>query len=246
MSFGVVKSSEAAVCKQYEIGKYPSVLAVKKGQKTIEFEPSTSVKLFNSLDAAYNSMMTLPNEVDSKAALDVVWESLEAFMKAQNSALNAGIGTAALGLLKLQVQSRTSDAVAAVLGKWRGIDKQELSEFVKNLYEVIPEMTSQTANDICYSVNAVCVIAFSRPGYDGRVEKPMHDILMQAKAKYFSGKTNFAFMWVNFEKGTFFSTSLEVYSQPSLVALKTGDETRYAKTDKNFKLSIEVGIYTRR
>ena len=47
------------------------------------------------------------------------------------------------------------------------------------LQEAVPEMTSLSANDICYSGEAVCVIAFVKPGSDGKLDKPAFDMLMQ-------------------------------------------------------------------
>jgi len=102
------------------------------------------------------------------------------------------------------------------------------------LSEAIPEMTSQSANDICYSGEAVCVIAFSKPGADGKLEKSAYDTLMQSKAKYATGNAKFAFMWVNFDRESSFSKSLGVESQPAIVALRTGKRTRYAKSENDF------------
>ena len=109
------------------------------------------------------------------------------------------------------------------------------------LSEAIPEMTSQSANDICYSGEAVCVIAFSKPGADGKLEKSAYDILMHAKAKYASGNAKFSFMWVNFERESTYSKGLGVESQPAIIALRTGKRTRYAKSEGDF--SSEVCIF---
>ena len=106
------------------------------------------------------------------------------------------------------------------------------------LSEAIPELTSQSANDICYTGEAVCVIAFSKPGADGKVEKPVYDILMQAKSKHASGNAKFSFMWVNFERETSFSKSLGVEAQPALIALRTGKRTRFAKSENEFSQEV--------
>eukprot|EP00292_Cryptomonas_paramecium_P005861 CAMPEP_0113670062 /NCGR_PEP_ID=MMETSP0038_2-20120614/4926_1 /TAXON_ID=2898 /ORGANISM="Cryptomonas paramecium" /LENGTH=394 /DNA_ID=CAMNT_0000586033 /DNA_START=46 /DNA_END=1230 /DNA_ORIENTATION=- /assembly_acc=CAM_ASM_000170 len=102
------------------------------------------------------------------------------------------------------------------------------------LSENVPEMTSQSAADICYNGDAVCILAFVKPGSDGKLEKSAYDMIMAAKSKYASGNAKFAFMWVNFAKESSFSAALGVDSQPALVALRTGKRTRYAKSEGSF------------
>lgn len=106
--------------------------------------------------------------------------------------------------------------------------------------ESIPEMTSLSASDICYSGDAVCVLAFVKPTADGKLDKSSFDMLMQSKSKYSSGNAKFSFMWVNFDRESSFSNSLGVQSQPSIVALRTGKRTRYAKSEGSFTSEVRL------
>jgi hypothetical protein len=109
------------------------------------------------------------------------------------------------------------------------------------LSEAIPEMTSQSASDICYSGEAVCVIAFVKPTSDGKLEKSAYDVLMHSKSKYSSGNAKFSFMWVNFDRENAFAKGLGVDAASSIVALRTGKRTRFAKSEGD--LTSEVWIH---
>lgn len=108
------------------------------------------------------------------------------------------------------------------------------------LSEALPQLHALSAPDVCYTADSVCVLAFTKPGADGKAPKDVYDNVMSAKAKYAStGGAKFAFMWVDGEKESGFASALGV-SNPGLVALRTGKRTRFGKSELDDPLSSDA------
>jgi protein disulfide-isomerase A6 len=99
------------------------------------------------------------------------------------------------------------------------------------LSESFPELHALSAPDVCYNSDAVCVIAFTKTGADGKAPKEVTDAIMSAKTKYGStGGAKFVFMWADAEKEAGYATALGV-TNPGLVAMRTGKRTRFGKSE---------------
>ncbi len=108
------------------------------------------------------------------------------------------------------------------------------------LSEPLPELHALSAPDICYGGEAVCVLAFTPAGADGKPSKDVYDAIMTAKNKHGnSGSSKFVFMWVDANKEQGFAGALGV-SNPGLVALRTGKRTRYGKSELDNPLSADA------
>mmetsp|Transcript_35783 Transcript_35783/g.88032 ORF Transcript_35783/g.88032 Transcript_35783/m.88032 type:complete len:408 (-) Transcript_35783:294-1517(-) len=107
------------------------------------------------------------------------------------------------------------------------------------LSEAFPQLHALSAPDVCYNAEAVCVLAVTKSGPDGKAPKEVYDAVMAAKAKYTStGGAKFAFMWVDADVETGFSSALGV-GNPGLVALRTGKRTRFGKSELDNPLSSD-------
>jgi len=109
----------------------------------------------------------------------------------------------------------------------------------------VPELTSLSANDICYQQEAVCIILAAEPGADGKLEKSQQDVVMQAKNKFSSGNAKFAYMWLNKNLETGFAKATNVEGNPTVLALRTGKRTRYARMETDFSFDALSGFLDR-
>ena len=86
------------------------------------------------------------------------------------------------------------------------------------LSEAVPELTSISAQDICYGADAWCVVAAGKRGADGKLEKGLLDTLMASKGKHSSGSVKLSFMWIDADREVC-SLSLALSRSLSLYAL---------------------------
>lgn len=108
---------------------------------------------------------------------------------------------------------------------------RELAQKKPWLSEALPELTSLSAQDICYGADAWCVIVAGKRGGDGKLEKGLQDTMIASKSKHASGSVKLAFMWVDADREKTFTSALGIESAPRVAVLRTGKRTRYAKSD---------------
>jgi len=108
---------------------------------------------------------------------------------------------------------------------------EELAQKKPWLSEAIPELTSLSAQDVCYGADSWCVILAGKRGGDGKLEKSMQDMMMASKSKHSSGTVKLAFMWVDAEREKTFTSALGLEKNPQVAVLRTGKRTRYAKSE---------------
>jgi protein disulfide-isomerase A6 len=99
------------------------------------------------------------------------------------------------------------------------------------LSEAVPELTSLSAQDICFGGDAVCVIVAATPSAEGKLPKAIYDVVMSAKGKYSTGNAKLNFMWVNVDREKGFCDKLDMPAGPAVAVLRTGKRTRYAKSE---------------
>ena len=64
---------------------------------------------------------------------------------------------------------------------------EELAQKKPWLSEAVPELTSLSAQDVCYGADAWCVIVAGKRGADGKLEKSVLDTVIASKSKHASG-----------------------------------------------------------
>jgi len=111
---------------------------------------------------------------------------------------------------------------------------EELAAKKPWLSESVPELTSLSAADICYGTENVCVIIAATPTAEGKLDKATYDEIAQAKAKFNPGNGKYQFMWLNIEREKAFCAATDVSSGPTVMALRTGKRTRFAKSEAAF------------
>ncbi|EKX45937.1 hypothetical protein GUITHDRAFT_94570 [Guillardia theta CCMP2712] len=101
------------------------------------------------------------------------------------------------------------------------------------LAEAIPELTSLSAQDVCYGADAWCVIVSSKATADGKLDKNVYDIVMATKSKHSGEKVKLAFMWINSDRESAFVKALDIEATDGakVAVLRTGKRTRFAKDD---------------
>jgi len=108
---------------------------------------------------------------------------------------------------------------------------EELAQKKPWLSEAVPELTSLSAQDVCYGADAWCVIVAGKRGADGKLEKSVLDTVIASKSKHASGSVKLAFMWVDAERESGFTKALGLEGTPKVAVMRTGKRTRYAKSD---------------
>jgi len=108
---------------------------------------------------------------------------------------------------------------------------EELAQKKPWLSEALPELTSLSAQDICYGADAWCVIVAGKRAADGKLEKGLLDTMVASKGKHASGSVKLAFMWVDAEREKTFTSALGIEAAPKVAVLRTGKRTRYAKSE---------------
>jgi len=108
---------------------------------------------------------------------------------------------------------------------------EELAQKKPWLSEAVPQLTSLSAQDICYGGDAVCVIVAAKPTGEGKLPKDLYDVVMAAKGKYSTGNAKLTFMWVDADKEKGFCSALTMEGAPAMAVLRTGKRTRYARSE---------------
>jgi len=108
---------------------------------------------------------------------------------------------------------------------------EELAQKKPWLSEAVPELTSLSAQDVCYGADAWCVIVAGKRGADGKLEKKVLDTMVTSKSKHASGSVKLSFMWVDADREAAFAKALGIEGAPKVAVLRTGKRTRYAKSD---------------
>mmetsp|Transcript_23127 Transcript_23127/g.35209 ORF Transcript_23127/g.35209 Transcript_23127/m.35209 type:complete len:405 (-) Transcript_23127:85-1299(-) len=112
---------------------------------------------------------------------------------------------------------------------------EELAAKKPWLSESVPELTKLSAEDICYGTENVCVIVAATPTAEGKLDKGVYDEIAAAKSKFNPGNGKYQFMWLNTDREKAFvsATGLEA-ATTTILALRTGKRTRFAKSEAAF------------
>mmetsp|Transcript_20467 Transcript_20467/g.41463 ORF Transcript_20467/g.41463 Transcript_20467/m.41463 type:complete len:407 (-) Transcript_20467:96-1316(-) len=111
---------------------------------------------------------------------------------------------------------------------------EELAAKKPWLSESVPELTKLSAEDICYGTENVCVIVAAKPTAEGKLDKAVYDDISAAKSKFNPGNGKYQFMWVNTEREKAFAQACGIEATPTIMALRTGKRTRFAKSEADF------------
>lgn len=105
------------------------------------------------------------------------------------------------------------------------------------LSETIPELTSLSADDVCFKFDGMCVVAVTKSG-DGKIPKNIQDTLVNVKAKFerqIQRGAKFSFVWLNAAVEKAFSEGLQMSGEtPGFAALKLGKRNRFAALEGDF------------
>ena len=133
---------------------------------------------------------------------------------------------------------RRKDAVIGVgtrRVRWAYSDRnqicRELAQKKPWLSEALPELTSLSAQDICYGADAWCVIVAGKRGGDGKLEKGLLDTMIASKSKHASGSVKLAFMWVDADREKTFTSALGIESAPRVAVLRTRADEAEARAE---------------
>jgi hypothetical protein len=107
---------------------------------------------------------------------------------------------------------------------------EELAQKKPWLSEAVPELTSLSAQDVCYGADSWCVIIAGKRGADGKLDKSLLDTVVASKSKHSGAAVKLSFMWVDAERETSFTAALGLASN-RVAVMRTGKRSRYAKSD---------------
>jgi hypothetical protein len=107
---------------------------------------------------------------------------------------------------------------------------EELAQKKPWLSEAVPELTSLSAQDVCYGADSWCVIIAGKRGADGKLEKSLLDTVVASKSKHSSAAVKLSFMWVDAERETSFTAALGL-EKNRVAVMRTGKRSRYAKSE---------------
>jgi len=114
------------------------------------------------------------------------------------------------------------------------------------LNQPIPQVTSESVNDVCLEQKGVCVIAFLKPQTPGGTPSSADmGVLLGLKNKFEANidrGTKFAFMWVDALGESAFSAGFEISAQPSVIAFKPGKRKRWSLHEGAFTESAISGF----